>query len=146
MGVGERITQLRKQSGYSRTVFAEKIGIPHTTLRNYETGAREPGHSFLIKMAREFSVSTDYLLCLTDNPAPGYMKKSPAPAEAETEEDVFSHEYGARIIKALQLLGFIGEGQDLTERQQILMLSIYNILKLEFGKPNDFRGGVERAV
>lgn len=67
MSFGERLTQLRKESGYStRNEFAEKLGIPSTTLRNYETDVREPGHTFLKQMSEFFNVSVDYLLCLTD--------------------------------------------------------------------------------
>ena len=67
MTFGERLTQLRKENGYTvRNDFAEKLGIPGTTLRNYEIGAREPGHSFLIQISEFFNVSVDYLLCLTD--------------------------------------------------------------------------------
>ena len=65
---GERLTQLRKEHGYAtRNEFAEKLGIPNTTLRNYETNAREPGHSFLKQISELFNVSVDYLLCLTDD-------------------------------------------------------------------------------
>lgn len=67
MTTGERLTQLRKDAGYTRVAFAEKLGIPQTTLRNYEIGIREPGHSFLTQISKIFSVSTDYLLGLTDN-------------------------------------------------------------------------------
>jgi len=64
---GERLTQLRKEHGYStRNEFAEKLGIPSTTLRNYETDVREPGHTFLKQISEMFNVSVDYLLCLTD--------------------------------------------------------------------------------
>ena len=50
MTFGERLTQLRKENGYAtRNEFADKLGIPSTTLRNYETNAREPGHTFLSK-------------------------------------------------------------------------------------------------
>lgn len=134
MGVGERIMQLRKQNGYSRTAFAKKIGIPHTTLRNYENGVREPGHSFLIKMAREFSVSTDYLLCLTDNSDPGYTKKSPTPAEAKAEEKARIKEYASRVIDALVSLGFLAEHKDLTPRQRIVVGAVLKILAVEFGR------------
>lgn len=68
MSFGERLTQLRKENGYStRSEFAEKIGIPSTTLRNYETDVREPGHTFLKQISEFFNVSVDYLLCLTDD-------------------------------------------------------------------------------
>lgn len=67
MTFGERITQLRKENGYStRKSFAEKLNIPETTLRNYETNEREAGHTFLKQMSDFFDVSCDYLLCLTD--------------------------------------------------------------------------------
>lgn len=66
MTFGERLSELRKEIGYSRVDFAEKIGVPQTTLRNYELGVREPGHEFVVAMAKEFSVSTDYLLGLSD--------------------------------------------------------------------------------
>ena len=68
MTFGERLTQLRKEHGYStRNEFADKLGIPSTTLRNYETDAREPGHTFLKQISEFFNVSVDYLLCLTDD-------------------------------------------------------------------------------
>lgn len=67
MTFGERLTQLRKEKGYTkRNAFAEVLGIPETTLRNYETDAREPGHKFLVRISNMFDVSVDYLLCLTD--------------------------------------------------------------------------------
>lgn len=68
MTFGERLTQLRKENGYNtRNEFAEKLGIPSTTLRNYETGVREPGHTFLKQISELFNVSVDYLLCLKDD-------------------------------------------------------------------------------
>lgn len=67
MTFGERLTELRIKNGYNkRNEFAEKLGIPSTTLRNYETDAREPGHTFLKQISELFNVSVDYLLCLTD--------------------------------------------------------------------------------
>lgn len=67
MTFGQRLTQLRKEHGYAtRNDFAEKLNIPSTTLRNYETDVREPGHTFLKQISELFNVSVDYLLCLTD--------------------------------------------------------------------------------
>lgn len=67
-GFGERLTNLRKENGYdTRAELAEKLNIPVTTLRNYETGAREPGHVFIRRISQLFNVSADYLLCLTDD-------------------------------------------------------------------------------
>ena len=67
MTFGERLTHLREGYGYkTRKKFAEKLGIPETTLRNYETDTREPGHTFLKKISDFFDVSVDYLLGLTE--------------------------------------------------------------------------------
>lgn len=67
MTFGARITQLRKERGYkTRKELADKLNIPETTLRNYETDAREPGHTFLKQLSDFFDVSTDYLLGLTN--------------------------------------------------------------------------------
>ena len=67
MTFGNRLSQLREEQGFhTRKSFAEKIGIPETTLRNYETDIREPGHTFLKQMSDFFKVSTDYLLGITE--------------------------------------------------------------------------------
>lgn len=67
MTFGERLIELRKENGFNtRNEFAEKLGIPSTTLRNYEKNEREPGHTFLKQISELFNVSVDYLLCLTD--------------------------------------------------------------------------------
>lgn len=71
--VGKRIMELRKEQGYKRDDFAKKLGIPPTTLRNYELGIHEPGHSFIIQMAQTFHVSTDYLLGLSEDRTPEHL-------------------------------------------------------------------------
>ena len=62
MSFGDTLTKLRKEHGLNRQQLADELGVPYTTLRNYETGAREPGHKFLIQAAKYFNVSIDYLL------------------------------------------------------------------------------------
>lgn len=115
MEIGNRIAELRKEKGISRVQFAQQIGIPSTTLRNYETGAREPGHSFIIQMAKEFHVSTDYLLGLTDNRKQNDIKKSPEPNDPGSE--AMYEELGFKIYKTLLEYGYVSPGQDLTEDQ-----------------------------
>lgn len=62
MSFGESLTEIRKSKGISRKDLAEKLDIPYTTLRNYETNQREPGHKLLIKIATLLSVSVDELV------------------------------------------------------------------------------------
>lgn len=46
MTFGERLSELAEENGFStRKQLADELGIPSTTLRNYEKGSREPEHS-----------------------------------------------------------------------------------------------------
>ena len=62
MGFGANIVAIRKAAGMTRNELAEKLDIPYTTLRNYETDQREPGHKLLIKLSKLFSVTVDELV------------------------------------------------------------------------------------
>lgn len=66
MNIGSRIIALRKRTGMTRKDLALKLDMPETTLRNYELGAREPGHTFLVQISELFNVTTDYLLGLSE--------------------------------------------------------------------------------
>lgn len=70
MSFGENLIALRVSRGISRKELAEMLDIPYTTLRNYETDQREPGHSLLIQIATIFSVSVDELIGHKNKTAP----------------------------------------------------------------------------
>ena len=63
--IGGRLKELRETTGLSARKFAEELGIPYTTYYGYETGAREPGSDFLIKVAERFGVSVDYIIAVS---------------------------------------------------------------------------------
>lgn len=66
MNFGERLINVRKEHGYTRESLAKALGISKYTLRNYELGATEPGHTFLKQISDFFHVSIDYLMGLTN--------------------------------------------------------------------------------
>lgn len=68
MNFGERLINVRKERGYTRESLANALGISKYTLRNYELGATEPGHTFLKQISDFFHVSIDYLMGLTNEP------------------------------------------------------------------------------
>lgn len=68
MNFGERLIEVRKEHGYTRESLAKSLGISKYTLRNYELGATEPGHTFLKQISDFFHVSIDYLMGLTNEP------------------------------------------------------------------------------
>ena len=56
------LTLLRKERGISQKEAAAKLGITQALLSHYEKGVRECGLDFVIAVADEYGVSTDYLL------------------------------------------------------------------------------------
>ena len=84
--LSKRLTKIREERGYKRTELAETLGIPYRTITNYETGEREPGHSYIIKIAKMFDVTTDYILGLENETS------SPDQEEPERSELVSKDE------------------------------------------------------
>ncbi len=56
------LRNLREMSGYSQKEFADLVGIPVTTYRNYENTLREPSYDILIKIADILRVSVGELI------------------------------------------------------------------------------------
>lgn len=81
MSVAERLVEIREKSGYTRKKLADELGRPYRTITKYETGEREPGHSYIVEIAKKFGVSTDYILGVSDVMTLE-TKKSPSAAEA----------------------------------------------------------------
>ena len=62
---------LRKQKGYSTMQdFCSAANLSFSTYQNYEAGKRLPTADILIKIAKFYGVSTDYLLGLEPQPDP----------------------------------------------------------------------------
>ncbi len=67
--IGRRITGLRERRDMTLEELAAKIGVNATTLGRIEKGqTQKVGSDVLAALAREFQVSADYLLGLTDIP------------------------------------------------------------------------------
>jgi transcriptional regulator with XRE-family HTH domain len=57
-----RLRQIRKALDQNQTDFACKLGIPRTSLINYEKGVSNPSADFLSSLKRIFNVSIDRFL------------------------------------------------------------------------------------
>ncbi len=64
---GERLKQLRTESGLSQDALAKKLGISKGSLGFYETCKNTPDIEFLNAVSNYFKVSPDYLLGYTEN-------------------------------------------------------------------------------
>ena len=63
---GERLKDLRTESGLTRLQLAENLKVSVRLISYWENGQRECSFDTLIKIASFFDTSTDYLLGKTD--------------------------------------------------------------------------------
>ena len=94
-----RISEVRKQHGYSQAALGRAINRAQNTICNWENGNREPDNESLLRLASLFGVSVDYLLGKSDIPtAPKKGVKIPvlgrvvAGIPIEAIEDVLDYE------------------------------------------------------
>ena len=60
--IGERITQLRKQFNLSQDELAKQISVSRTIIGNYERNTNMPSIEVVLKIAKTFNVTVDYLI------------------------------------------------------------------------------------
>lgn len=65
---GERLRKMRENRNLYQQEVADYLGITSATLSRFETGARQPDASMLVKMANYFNCSVDYLLGRVEDP------------------------------------------------------------------------------
>ena len=64
----QRIRDLREDRDMTQTQIAKVLGMSQTGYSKYETGENDPSTIVLIKLARYYKTSVDYILGETDNP------------------------------------------------------------------------------
>ena len=72
-----RIRYMREDNDIKQQTLADYLGCRQPTYANYELGNREIPLDIIIKLARYYNTSVDYLLGLTDiiEPYPRNIKK-----------------------------------------------------------------------
>ena len=93
--MGNRIAQLRHKKGLSQAALGRKLGLSASAIGMYEQGRREPSSSILISLAKEFGVTTDYLLTGTISKASAFATGS--------ESGILKQENVALFVFALWL-------------------------------------------
>ncbi len=63
---GNRLKELRLNAGLSQKQLADKLWITKSAVSYYELSERNPSPEILIKIAKVFHVTTDYLLGIED--------------------------------------------------------------------------------
>ena len=57
-----RIKELREENGLTQQAVAEFLNVKQNTYSQYENGKRQLSIDMLIKLAKFYKVSTDYIL------------------------------------------------------------------------------------
>lgn len=74
MQYNEIIQELRKDKKLTQKELAKIFSTTQRTISNWESGRNEPPYEMLIKYAKYFDVSTDYILGLTKDEKPSWIK------------------------------------------------------------------------
>ena len=98
MRLEEKLTVLRKESGYTQLDLAEKVRVSRQAISKWETGRALPSMEKLKYLSELFGVSVDYLLNddMTEEPKP--KEQEPAP-EPQTEEAVFPEKEKGKPVR-----------------------------------------------
>lgn len=93
---GKRIKALRQNAGLTQQQLAERIWVSKAAISNYELYERNPSPEILIKLARVFHVSTDYLLGIEE-------KTQVLDVSDLTDEDIQVLEHTASLLRRKNL-------------------------------------------
>lgn len=104
MTLGEKIQELRRKNGMSQDMLAEMLDVSRQAVSKWERDEAVPETDKIIRIAKAFSVSTDYLL-LEEPPQPQPQPQPAAPqmprhpsTGARIERFVRQHGYKAGYI------------------------------------------------
>ena len=76
MSYNEILQELRKDKQITQSELAKIFLTTQRTISNWESGRNEPPYNMLVKYAKFFNVTTDYILGLSDIPTPNYRIKT----------------------------------------------------------------------
>ena len=122
MSIGQRISELRKNSSLSQEYVAEKLGVSRQAVSKWETDSSAPDTYNLIALAELFEVSVEYL-------ATGKAPSSPSIYEQARKDNQ------QKPLDTQRILGFILLGAGLLSlilgillTETLIVLSFYMLL------------------
>lgn len=98
----ERLKQLRIENGENQSDIASVLGVSVQSYSAYE-GAREPKYELLVKLAKHFNVSADYLLGVSDTKRPENEDIAKRLGLSETAINLLENKYSIARENSLTL-------------------------------------------
>lgn len=130
------LSKLRKEKGMSQKEAAAGLNVSQALLSHYENGIRECGLDFLIKAADFYSVTTDYLLGISDSKQ-GFAGAFTIKGDIESDKSMNTltvYRVASRMREGLTTVGEGGEYSD--EIHLIFGIMLYRIMLAEVKKGN----------
>lgn len=72
----ERLKELREDNDLTQEEVAKLINCSQTAYSKYEKGQRELSLENLVKLSKYYNVSTDYILCITNDKKSSWIKNN----------------------------------------------------------------------
>lgn len=60
--LADKIRTLREQHGITQSELSRRLGLTRSSINGWEMGLSVPSPQYIVELAKQFSVSTDYLL------------------------------------------------------------------------------------
>ena len=137
------ITLLRKEKGISQKQAAAEFGISQALLSHYEKGIRECGLDFLVKCARFYGVSCDYLLGVSPERNGRQLTVEDIPEPDSSKDVIFKGNIMPILNKKLisnslsivyDLVGKSESKQMNTEISNYLMMAVYRAFRILYSE------------
>ena len=75
--IGQNLTELRKQKGYTQISLAEKLNYSDKAISKWEKGTSLPSIDVLLDLANLYGVTLDYLVKEGDSKEKKLLKNDP---------------------------------------------------------------------
>lgn len=114
MSIGELLSEIRKDKGYTQEDLAEVLHITKSTLSNYENDRRTPDITFLKSFSKFTDVSVDYILGLSEIPIGVSVLKKKVGKNTSMEQVIntiltLDTKHGEDFIVQLNYIAFHGK-------------------------------------
>lgn len=129
--IGENIKRIRKEKELTQKELAEKCNLATITIRQYESGKREPKYETLSKIANALNVSI-LDLTLSKSYEPKYITLNDIQIKIK-EEATDSRETFKRLIDYIEQLNKMGQNKAI---EQVELLTKIPEYKKEPGNDN----------
>lgn len=116
--IGDRLKEQRQRAGLTQSQAAELEGLSRQYIWKLEEGENEPpAWPLLVKLARRYQCSADYLLGLTDDPAAELS--APLTGEVLTLLERLTALPGSVQTMAVELLGVVARYEEARRTERV---------------------------